>query len=73
MAGKDSSEEGGPAMPMTMGEFRKLTADVPDDWPVQYVVRCGDNDFHFYPADAIVDHTSRAVEISDDLTTWMAP
>ena len=51
---------------MTMGEFRELTAEVPDDWPILLQVRHGDNDFTDAPADASVDLTNRAVEILDD-------
>jgi hypothetical protein len=50
---------------MTMGEFRELTADVPDDWRVMYVVREPDEEFRFYPADASVSETNRTVDIYD--------
>ncbi len=50
---------------MTMGEFRELTADVPDDWPMIYVVRTPPDDFEFYPADASVDGANRTVDIYD--------
>jgi hypothetical protein len=54
-------------MPMTMGEFRELTADVPDDWPIQLSI-AGDEDgeFTFHDADATVALTNGCVEISRD-------
>jgi hypothetical protein len=46
-----------------MGEFRELTADLPDDWPMQLAV--GENDvFAYHEADASVDLTNRCVVIS---------
>ena len=51
---------------MTMGEFRELTADVPDDWPILLVSRHGDHDFTSAHTDAAIDLTGRAVEILDD-------
>ena len=51
---------------MTMGEFRELTANVPDEWPIFLQVRHGDNDFTFAPTDASVDITNRTVDIADD-------
>lgn len=54
-----------PSQRMTMGEFRELTADVPDEWPLIYVVREAGDEFRFYPADASVDLTGRTVEIFD--------
>jgi hypothetical protein len=52
-------------MPMTMGEFRELTADLPADWPVQLAVAEADG-FTFHEADASVDMTNRCVVISGD-------
>ena len=51
---------------MTMGEFRELTEDVPDEWPVELAVRHGDDDFTVAQTDASVDLTNRVVVISDD-------
>jgi hypothetical protein len=51
---------------LTMGEFRELTADIPDDWPVKWVMRTGENDFTHHPADASVDQANRCVEIIHD-------
>ena len=51
---------------LTMGEFRELTADVPDGWPILLEVRRGDNDFTFAETDASVDLVNREVVISDD-------
>jgi hypothetical protein len=48
-----------------MGEFRELTADLPDDWPVQLAV--GENDaFTYHEADASADLTNRRVVITGD-------
>jgi hypothetical protein len=54
-------------MPMTMGEFRELTADVPDDQPIQLsLAGAADGEFTFHDADASVDLTNRRVVISRD-------
>ena len=51
---------------MTLGAFRELTADVPDEWPIFLQVRHEDNDFTLAPTDGSVDVTNRTVEILDD-------
>lgn len=50
---------------MTMGEFRELTGDLPDDWPMVHVTRIADNEFSYAEADASVDESNRQVLISD--------
>ena len=45
-----------------MGEFRKLTADVPDEWPMIHVQDWGDG-FTCRPADASVNLTEHQVEV----------
>lgn len=52
-------------MTLTMREFRELTSDVPDEWPLTLTVREGD-DFTSAPADASVDLTGRCVEVAND-------
>lgn len=47
---------------MNMGEFRELTADIPDDWPLIHVQ--GEDDwFAFRPADASVNVGEHQVEV----------
>jgi hypothetical protein len=47
---------------LNMGEFRELTADVPDDWPVIYVLRVGGG-WSALPADASVNLAEHQVEV----------
>lgn len=48
---------------MNLGEFRQLTADLPDDWPMVYVLRVGGG-FSAHPADANVDLTNHQVDVT---------
>ena len=51
---------------LTMREFRELTADVPGDWPLVWVMRTGDSDFTHHEADASVDLTNHTVDVIHD-------
>ena len=48
---------------MTLDEFRELTADLPGDYPVVYVLQAGGG-FSAHPADASVDLTNHRVDIT---------
>ena len=47
---------------MNLGEFRELTGDLPDDWPVIYVLQVGGG-FSAHSADASVNLTEHWVEV----------
>jgi hypothetical protein len=58
---------------MTMGEFRELTGDVPDEWPIELALEDETDHFRFADADASVDMTSQRVQICDPGTLRTAP